>query len=196
MKKLIIGFFVLFLTLSASAVYAKGGGGGGRAGGFSGARASSPSRSVSTPRTTTTAPRTTTPKVTTPKVSTRPSSATKTVTAAKPKTVAGKTYSTKGNVVDSNYQPKFNGYTAPIGSTVYYRQSSMLDWLPFYLILSNQQHREAVVTQPDGKEQVVKEEGIDTMYVINWIVTILLVVGIIALIVWFVNNRTNKYEYV
>jgi len=195
MKKLIIGLSVLVLTLSAAGVQAKGGGGGGRA--SSGARSysSSSSRSSTSTRSVTSTPKATSaPKVVTPKVTTRPTSATKTVTAAKPKTVAGKTYSTKGSVVDKNYQPKFNGYTAPIGSTVYYRQSSMLDWLPLYLILSNQQHREAVVTQPDGKEQVVKEEGIDTMYVINWIVTILFALGLIGLIVWFVNKKTN-YNY-
>jgi hypothetical protein len=102
-----------------------------------------------------------------------------------------------GKVVDDKYQPKFkNGYVAPSGSVVYYPQSSMLDWLPFYLIMTNQSHREVVVQSPDGKKETVKEEGVDTMYVINWIVSILLCIGLIGAVVWFINKKTNNYNYV
>lgn len=115
----------------------------------------------------------------------------------------GKKMSTSGKVIDSNYQPKFvGGYTAPIGSVVYYRESSVLDYLPLYLILTSNSHRDAVVVTPqststDGRiipstTTTVKEDGIDTMYVINWIVTILFFGGIIALALWFINKKTLK----
>jgi len=203
---------VLFIALLVpSLTLAKGGrSGGGYSGGrssFSSSRSYSSTRSVSTrpsvntTRTTTTAPtkattvaKTTTAKPT-PKVSTKPTSSTAKV-VSKPKTVAGKTFKGTGNVVGADYQPKFNGYTAPVGSTVYYRESSALDWLPFYMIMNSSSHREALVTEPakDGQpavEKVVKEEGVDTMYVWNWIFSILFTGGIIALIVWFVNKKTK-----
>ena len=177
--------------------YAKGGGGG-RGGG--GARSSSSVRSA--PRVST--PKVSTPKVVTPKaprVSTRPSRTTAKVTAATPIKVGKTIFSKKGSVVDANYQPKFRGgYAAPSGSVVYYRDNGIMDWLPFYLILSNQQHRQAVVQEPakDGqpaKETVVKAEGTDGMYILNWILSIALVLGLIALIVWLVDRRTRNRNW-
>lgn len=198
MKKLLIilvlGMFAT--TTLVNDAYAKGG--GGRAGG--GAR-SSGSRSVSPSKPSVSKPSTSKPSTpSTPKVGSRPSASTKTVNSATAKTVNGKNYGTKGSVVDSNYQPKFRGYSAPAGSVVYYRSYGFMDWLPFYLIMTSQSHREAVVVEPakDGqpaKETVVKEEGVDGMYVWNWIFSILFVIGLIALIVWFVNRRSNKYAY-
>jgi hypothetical protein len=71
----------------------------------------------------------------------------------------------------------------------------MMNWIPFYMIMSsNNAHREAVVVQPDGKEEVVKEEGVDTMYVINWIITILFIGGIIIGIIYLVNKLTKKND--
>lgn len=181
---------LLISVAFGQAVSAKGSSGGRSSGG----RISS-SRSVSRPRTA--SARAAVPsKPSIPKVSTRPSSKT-TTKVGTPKTISGKKFSGKGNVVDSNYQPKFSGgYAPPVGSTVYYRDNSMMSWLPFYMIMTNQQHREAVVTQPDGTEQVVKEEGTDSMYIWNWILTILFVGGVGAGIIYLVYKLTNKkYEY-
>lgn len=198
MKKFLIAILVATSALAVAAPIAQA------KGGFSGGRSSfSPTRSTFRPSTPTRSTTISSPKPSTiskpaaPKVSTKPTASTKTVTAAKPKTINGKTYSSKGNVVDENYKPRFSGgYVPPAGSTVYYHGMSALDWLPFYLILnSGAAHREAVVVQPDGKEQVVKEEGKDGMYAVNWIITILFILGIIALIVWLV-NRASKNKHV
>lgn len=190
MKKILIAIMLAIVALTAFPAGTEARGGGGARGG--GARASSRS-SASRPSTSKPASKPSTAKPSTPKVSTKPSATTKTVTAAKPKTANGKTFSQKGSVVDGTYAPRFGGgYSAPVGSTVYYRQSSMLDWLPFYMIMNNQQHREAVVVQPDGKEQVVKEEGTDGMYILNWIITILLCGGLIAGIVYLINRYTKR----
>ena len=186
----------MMLGMLGPVAYAKGGGGG-RGGG---ARSSSSVRS--TPRVST--PKVSTPKVVTPKaprVSTRPSRSTAKVTSPTAKKVGKTTFSKKGSVVGGTYQPRFNGgYVPPAGSTVYYRQSSVMDWLPFYLIMTNQQHREAVVTEPakDGqpaKETVVKAEGTDGMYILNWILSIALVLGLIALIVWLVDKRAKARNW-
>lgn len=187
------------LILPTTVAFAKGGGGGGRGGSFGGSRSSSYSRS------TTTTPKSTPVKTTTPKapsaprVKSTPSKATPKITSTTNKTVNGKNYGKKGSVVGSDYQPKFSGgYTPAAGSVVYYQQSSALDWLPFYMIMSSQNaHREAVVVEPgkDGgpaTEKVVKEEGLDGMYVWNWIFSILVSLGLIALIVWYVNKKSKQ----
>lgn len=164
---------------------AKGGGGGG-------GRASSAGRSSSSSYSSkaSTSSMSTTPSK--PSVSKSPTSNTKTTTSSNPKTVAGKSFGKKGYVVGDGYNPSFRGgYVAPAGSTVYYRESSMLDWLPFYMIMnSNNAHREAVVTTPEGKEEIVKEEGVDGMYIFNWFISILLIVGVIGGIVYLVNKFT------
>ena len=170
---------------------------GARSGGSrsSGSKSSSSSKSTSTSKTNTSTSKSTTSVPSKPKTQSKPSSQTKTITQETPKTSSGKTYSRTGHTVDEQYQPRFSGgYAAPAGSVVYYRDSSALDWLPFYLIMnSNNQHREAVVVQPDGKEQIVKEEGTDGMYIFNWFITIAFIVAIIAGIVWLVNKRTSEY---
>lgn len=192
-KKILVLILVLLVSASMFGdVHAKGG--GGRSGGArsSGAR-SSGSKSVSTGKSASTKT-TAAPKV--PKPSTRPSATTQTKTTS-PKTIGGKTYSGKGSVVDSNYQPKFSGgYSAPAGSVVYYRQNSFLDYLPLWYIMSHDSHKEAVVQTPDGKEQTVKEEGTDGMYVFNWILTILVGLGLIAGIVYLINKFTTRKSYV
>lgn len=102
----------------------------------------------------------------------------------------GKTY-TKGKTVGVNgYNPRYTGYVAPAGSTTYYRSSAM-DWFFLYYILAHDSHKEAVVVQPDKTEKVVKEEGVDNMYVFNWIVLILLLGAGGAGIVWLVNKKTS-----
>lgn len=137
-------------------------------------------------------------RVTTPKTTVRPSSTTAKVTSPTGKTVNGTKFSKTGSVVDSTYRPKFSGgYTPPAGSVVYYRQNTWLDYLPLYFILFHGQHREAVVVEkgvngaPDT-EKVVKEEGVDTMYVINWAVTILFGLGLIALVYWLISRKKRN----
>lgn len=205
MKKHVSMFVVLSLiaTLFISTVEAKGSSGG-RGGGSRGGSVSRPSTpKVSTPKTTTpkSAPAPA-PKQSTPKVSSKPSSTTKTTTAQTNKTVGNKTFSKKGSVVDENYQPKFRGgVTPPAGSTVYYRQNSFMDYLPWIYIFTHDSHRDAIVTQTNEKgevvkEEVVEEEGTDGMYIFNWIMVILLTGGIIGGIIWFINKKTRKENYV
>lgn len=199
MKKIYTITLAAMICLSPITMFAKGSSGGGRSFSSSRSLTSSVSKSSTTSRTTTTKTPTT-PKVTTPKVSIKPSTTTAKVTSPTVKTAGGKSFGKTGSVVDATYQPRFSGgYTAPIGSTVYYNDagSSLMNWLPFYMIMTNQSHQEALVVEPakDGqpaKETVVKEEGLDGMYIWNWIFSILFSIGGIALIVYFVNKKTNK----
>jgi hypothetical protein len=179
MKKLLI---ILLLFVPAVAAARGGGGGGGRAS-FSGARSSF----SSTSRTSTSS---TSRTGTTSSTASRPSTSTKTTTSA---TAPKPGYSKTGSVVGSGgYAPRFRGYAAPAGSTVYYHSTSAWDWLPFFYIMHASDHQSATVVQPDGKKVEVKQDGVDGMLIFNWIMLILLTLGLIALIVWFVNKRTNK----
>lgn len=204
-KKIVIASLLLFV--SSTLIVDARGGGGGRS--FSGSRSFSAPRTVSIPRAT---PKVSPTKIATPKVVPKTGTkvtpkTTKTVTRSvstpKTKTVAGKTYS-KAKTVTVGNQPRFSGgYVAPVGSTVYYPQSSALDWLPFYLIMTmNDGHREAVVSTPQAtsssghiipaQEKIVKEEGLDSMYIINWIITILFAGGIIGGGMYLINKQSKK----
>ena len=184
---------VLLTALIIPATVEAKGSSGGRSGG-SRSSVSSSSKSTSTSRPTTSSVKSTT---TTPKVSKSPTSTTKTV-QSDAKTVGGKKFSGKGSVVDDNYKPSFKGgYTPPAGSTVYYRDSSFMDYLPWIYIFTHDSHQDAVVVQPDGKEEVVQEEGVDSMYVINWILVIISGLATIYGIMWLVNKLTsNEKRYV
>lgn len=196
----ILGLLIIGFVLFSPVAHAKGGGGGHSSGHVStshiSSRPSTPSR-PSAPRPSV-APKPPAPKP----ISTKPTAATPKVTKATPTTVAGKTYAKTGNVVGAGYQPKFKGVTPPAGSVVYYRESSFWDWFPMYYILTHDDHRDAVVqtstTTPTGVKTTstpVKEEGVDTMYVINWILTILIGLGLIAGIMWLI-NKSSKKSYV
>lgn len=106
-----------------------------------------------------------------------------------------KGFAKSGKRIDGNYKPRFrNGYNPPEG-TVIYQRSSALDWLPFwYIATHNGQKSESVAVEPDGKEVKVQEEGKDGMYIVNWILTILLAIGLLAGVVWLVNKFTNRKE--
>lgn len=189
MKKL---FIIMLLILLPGLCMAKGGGGGGaRGGSFGGGARSSVSAPKSTaPKTTTSSPKTSAPKASAPKPTNSIKSATKS-TAPKPASVKGKS---TGYVVGQNYTPKFRGgYAPPAGSVVYYQDNSFLEYMMFWQIMnSNNAHKEATVVTPDGKEQKVKEEGVDSMYIFNWIIFILLAAGLIGLAIYLVNRYTNK----
>ena len=132
-----------------------------------------------------------------------------TSTASKPSTTSSKTSSAKVTssiggktaykVGQGGYQPRFRGgYTPPAGSVVYYNNTSAWDFLPWLYIMNANQHETATVVQPDGQKKVVKQEGTDGMLIFNWIVLILLGIGLIALIVWLVNKYTqpkNKLNF-
>lgn len=198
----------MILTLLPSLALAKGGISGGRS--FSSSRSTSssfkssssikPSTSVSPSTSFKSTASTPALKPSLPKITTKPSFSTVKVTSPVAKTVNGKSFGKTGSIVSSTYQPKFkNGYTAPIGSTVYYQDtsSSLMNWLPFYMIMTSQSHRDVIVTEPakDGqpaKETIIKEEGVDTMYIINWIFSILIIIGLIILIVYQVNKKTKN----
>lgn len=191
MKKIIIvlsAVFAISVLVPGDIVYAKGG----RVGGFR----SSSVRVSSSPKPSAPAVAKTAVKAT-PAVSTKPSVETKKVVSTKTVTSStGKKMSGNGSVVDQNYQPRFNGgYVPPAGSVVYYRSYGVMDWLPFYLIMTQGSQREAVVQTPDGKEQTIKEEGVDTMYVINWIVSILFIVALIFGVMYLVTNYSKNKNY-
>ena len=112
-------------------------------------------------------------------------------------------YSTsKGVVGDNGYTPKFtNGYSAPAGSVVYYRDNNFSDYMFWaYLFNSNNsarpENQQATVVQPDGKEVITKPEpqGVDGLMVFNWIVFILVVTAILGGIIWLVNKLTSKEQ--
>ncbi len=167
------------LVLAPLTVDAKGG--GGRSGG---SRSSSASRSVSNTNAT---------KNTTPTKTVAPKPVVKTATSPTAvKSSTGKTMNTTGKVVDANYQPKFKGgYQAPAGSVVYYPQRSFIDYLPWIFLFSQNSgaHRDVVVQEPDGKQVTQKEEGVDSMYVWNWVFSIGVALGAIALVVWLMNRK-------
>lgn len=194
MKKLISLIIIAFLSTTLIVEAKGGGGGGGHSSG--GGRSSSSFSSSRTGARSITGPAAATTKISTPTISTRPSLTTQTKTIPTTTKVGSKTYSKTANVVGKDYQPRFNGgYVPPIGSTVQYRESSMLDWLPFYLIMTmDHGHREAIVTTPASTStpattKVVKEEGTDTMYIMNIIISILFCIGLIWLVMYLVNRR-------
>jgi len=185
--------------------FAKGGGGGGHAssgGGRSSASSSMSSSSSSSSKSSSS-------KSTSTKSTTKT-----TVTKTKPggtlKTADGKTIQTssakptnakfsqsKGVVGDSGYSPRFNNYSAPAGSVVYYPNHSFVDYLPWiYIFSQNNSPRvdQAVVVQPDGKQvqaQPVKS-GVDGMFIFNWIILILLAAAVVAGVMYVVNKLTKK----
>ena len=106
----------------------------------------------------------------------------------------GKRMSGAGTVVDTNNRPTFKGgYQPPVGSTVYYPQRDFMDYLPWIFLFTQNQHREVVVESKgeDGqvKQETHTEEGTDTMYVINWIVSLLLLGGLIYLIMRLISRN-------
>lgn len=179
MKKLLValGIFVLVL-MPASDAFAKGG--GGRSGGgarSSVSRSSKPASKPAVTKTQTVKPQPTIKESTKPVVSS-----------------SGKKMSGKGTVVDDNYKPKFkSGFVPPNGATVYYPQRDFMDYLPWIFLFTQDSHREVVVqtTGENGevKEETQQEEGIDTMYVINWIVSILLLFGLVYLIMRLISKK-------
>lgn len=211
MKKILNVLVIVTLVFSVSPGVLEAKGGGGRSGGFSsGSRsASSFSKSANSSKPSAPKPAAPTPKPTVPKPPapkpppSKPSVETPKVTKASPVTVNGKKYSKTGNVVGEGYQPRFRGgYVPPAGSTVYYRDSNdWMMWIPILYLLHNDAHRDAVVETKtpvgDGTEsvvtqQIVQDEAVDTMYVINWIITILFGLGLIALAMWLVNKASKN----
>jgi hypothetical protein len=79
-----------------------------------------------------------------------------------------------------------------------------MDWLPFYLIMTMNRsggHAQAAVVTPASTStsgvvtpettKIVEEEGLDTMYIINWIITILFGIGIIAGGMYLINKNSK-----
>lgn len=107
---------------------------------------------------------------------------------------------TKGVVGDNGYQPKFvNGYSAPAGSVVYYRDNSFTDYFFLYYIFNSDnparpENQEAIIVQPDGKEVAARPVagGTDGMMIFNWFIFVLFIIAIIGGIVWGVNKLTSK----
>lgn len=182
MKKILValGIFML-VVMPASDAFAKGGGG---RGGGGGARSSVSRSSASKPASKPTEVKTQTVK---PQPVIKES--TKPVVSS-----SGKKMSGKGTVVDDNYKPKFkSGYVPPNGATVYYPQRDFMDYLPWIFLFTQDSHREVVVqtTGENGevKEETQQEEGIDTMYVVNWVVSILLLFGLVYLIMKLISKK-------
>lgn len=203
MKKFIIITLTASLLLGmAEIAYARGGSSGGRSSGSRSSVRTSPSPAPRPSVTPTVAPAA--PK---PYVSTKPTAqqkaayastlkTNKVVTPTK-KTASGKTLSTKNKTIGSGYNPKFrNGSTYPAGSTVYYPQRDFMDYLPWIFLFTMDSHRQAVIYPPANASSTAAvtpiedtEEGVDTMYIINWIIMILLTGGIIGGIMWFINKK-------
>lgn len=183
--------FIILAALTPVDLYAKGSSRGGRSSSSSSRSSSSSSKSSSSgSKSSSSSSSSSTPSKSS---FSKPSSSTKQVTNSSTKTVGGKSYAKKGYVVDKDYSPSFKGgYQAPPGSTVYYRDRGFMDYLPWVFLFTQGSHREAVVVHPDGTEKVVEEEGVDGMYIFNWIMVIVLTGGIIVAIVWWVNSRSKE----
>ena len=187
MKKAIIVAAMALVLIVPSVVLAKGGfSGGGR--GFSS------SRSYSAPKTTTTRSTTTT-RTTAPAV--RSTAPTVRTTAPASKSLFGGSVKTS-----STYKPVFSrGYTPPTGSTVIYQSTPWYQYLPLWYLLTHDSTRDVTVKEPatkdasgkevPGKTVKTQEQGTDGMYIFNWIITILLVCGMIGGIVYLVNQKTS-----
>ena len=180
MKKLVLFLAVLaFVFAPLADVQARGGGGSRVGGGRS---------SVSRPSTPKPKP------IKTDAVKPAPKPKPQEVKSATPVTSStGKKMKATGAKVDDNYKPTFRGgYTPPTGSTVYYNQRGFMDYLPWIFLFTQDSHREVVVETPDGKQETHTEESVDSMYVWNWIFSILVGLGAVGLVVWLMNRR--KYS--
>ena len=183
MKKILIMLMVVAIIGTPYITMARGGGGGGRASGGSRGGFSRPVSRPSTP-----SPRPVKAIVVKPEVK----------TSAKPvSSASGKKMAAQGTVVGDNYQPKFSGgYVAPMGATVYQQQRSFIDYLPWIFLFTQSSHREVVVetTNASGtiQQETHKEEGVDTMYIINWIVSIGLLGGLIYLVMRMFNKNDKR----
>lgn len=177
------------------------GGGGGRGGGGGGRSSSSHSSSKSSSSSKSIAPAK--PKAGTSDA--KPGSKIKTADGKEVQTSAKapsnkKFTSSKGVVGDNGYTPKFsNGYSAPAGSVVYYRDNNISDYLFWAYLFNNDnparpENQQATIVQPDGKEVIAKPEpqGVDGMMVFNWIIFILVISAVIAGIVYLVHKLTSK----
>lgn len=120
----------------------------------------------------------------------------KTVKSSTAKPTNSKYKESAGVVGADGYSPRFqSGYSAPPGSVVYYPQHSMIDYLPWVYLLSQQSPAtdQAMVVQPDGKQVVAEpERGVDGMAIFNWILLVLIIVAVIAGVVWGVNKLTTR----
>lgn len=164
----------------------------------SSSRSSSTSKSSSPPKSATSSskPSTTGKSISKPGSTISTSDGKQVTSSAKPPT--NTKYSQANGVVgDNGYTPKFSGgYTAPVGSVVYYPQHSFIDYLPWiYLFSQSSPHNDQVtVVQPDGSEVTTKPEegGVDGMLIFNWILLVLMAAAVIAGIVWAINKLTKK----
>lgn len=154
-------------------------------------------------RSTSTSTRSTTstkPSVTAQRTSTRPGTAIRTSSG---RTVRSSTAHPRnirnaretGIVGANGYTPRFNNYSAPAGSVVYYQQHSALDYLPWIYLFSQSSPRDdkATVVQPDNKQVTAQQDkGFDGLFVLNWIIFIILIVAAIAGVMYLVNKFTKK----
>lgn len=218
---------VVLLTLAVFVLTpvaeAKGGGGGGHAssGGHSSFSSSSKSSSSSSSKSSSsssskTSSGSTTSKPAAPKSNAKTTSSSSVKPGSTVKTSDGKTVKTSttkptnskytkqaGVTGVDGYSPRFtNGYSAPAGSVVYYRDTSFFDYLPWIYLFSHNNPatpagQTATIVQPDGKQVQAKPEagGTDGLAIFNWIILILLAAGSIALVIWLVNKYTTKENY-
>lgn len=219
MKSKIIVLVMVAIFAFSPVAQARGGGGGHSSGGHSSSHSSS---HTSSSKSSSTSSSKTAPKAA-PKPAPKPaikSNARSTSSAnVKPgstvKTSDGKTiktssvkptnskYSKEAGVTGvDGYSPRFtSGYSAPPGSVVYYRDTSFFDYLPWIYLFSHDNPatpagQTATIVQPDGKQVQAKPvaEGTDGLAVLNWIIMILLAIGLVALVVWLVNKYTSKKD--
>lgn len=92
-----------------------------------------------------------------------------------------------GTVGDANYKQQFINYNPPPASTVYYPVNSLIYYLPWlYLFSQNSPIRQdAVVIEPDGREVIAVPERshLDGYMIFSWVsVLILLILAIILIL--------------
>jgi hypothetical protein len=97
--------------------------------------------------------------------------------------------------INSNFRPSFSGYTPPIGSRVYSPGFSFTDFLIFSYLFSHTGNQQVIVQQPDGHKVTTQSDSVDVMYYVDFAILLLLGFGLIGLIVWYVNKKTQPSNF-
>jgi hypothetical protein len=97
--------------------------------------------------------------------------------------------------IGSNYHPSFSGYNPPFGSRVYSPGFSLTDLLLFSYLFNHNGNQQVIVEQPDGQNVTTQTSQIDIMYYVDIALLLILGFGLIGLIVWYINKKTQPKAF-
>ena len=107
---------------------------------------------------------------------------------------AARSTTTLAHTVSSSYRPSFSGYTPPLGSQIFNRSFSFTDLFFWSYLLNHDGHQQVVVQQPDGQKVTTPTNAVDVIYYVDMAVVVLLGLGVIGSIVWWVNKKTQSHS--